>query len=173
MGFTAEELKERQRVASAMMGAWTLSEVRSASENLRSWRLAHPEDEAIVEGGEMLSHASDYAELRDAESRMLGFRGDAGLERERVFVQAEKAHDLAEIAKARRELLLWRWDYPCDREKVNDLLHHLDDQEVLMHVIDRELNTLDDRSLDTAAMPYRDAADLSTGVNQSPVASVA
>ena len=109
------ELEERNRIIRRMMGARTLAEAREAKSAVRAWRAQHPEDDAILSGGEVLSHATDFAELRDAERRALGFRDETGLERERVFVQAERAFTLDEIVHARRELLAWRWKYVCRR----------------------------------------------------------
>lgn len=133
--FSNEEKEERGRLMKRMLAAWTLAEVREASASLRAWMTAHPADTAILEGGEMLSHASDYAELRDAERKSLGFSEEVGQERERVFVQAERALSVGEIATARKQILLWRWNYPCDERTVEDLLRHLDRQEIIAHFL--------------------------------------
>ena len=127
--------EEREQLAHQMNRAWTLAEVRAATAALRTWMEAHPKDLAILDGGEMLSHARDYAELRDAERKSLGFPEEIGRERERVFVQAERAHSLEEIVAARTQILRWCWNYPCDEKIVDDLSRHLDSREMIAQFI--------------------------------------
>ena len=134
------EKKERENVLYLMHYAKTLAQVRQAETALRSWHAAHPDDTNIFSGGEVLSHTKDYAESRDAEGRSLGFKGQKAEERERVFVQANFAQSVAEIAHARKELLLWQWQYPnCDQETVQQTLRFLDRQETLAHVLEDAL----------------------------------
>lgn len=132
---TDQEWADHEHVVGMMLSARTLAECREARTALLAWISAHPEDHGIIDGGESLAHATDYAELFDAERRMLGFNEATGRVRESLFVRAQRAVDLDEITEARRGLLRWRFNYPCDVEKVSETLRYLDREEQLQVVI--------------------------------------
>jgi hypothetical protein len=162
LSLTKEENAERERVSHLMLSARTLAETREATAALLAWREAHPDDTGILCGGEILVNAEEYAELRDMDRRILGFRGEEGQRRERVFVQAERAHDLPEIAQARKDLLLWRWQYECDEQPVDELLRHLDQREMLAHALAQYLTESE------PAEPSRNGT--ANGTGHAPVA---
>lgn len=131
MSLTPQFKQKRQQVINLILVARTGEEVRQATAALRAWMEAHPEDTGILDGGEMLSHAEDAANLREAERKALGLNEEQGRERERVLVAADRAISVAEVIQARADLLRWRWRCPADVPATESYLTHLNQREAL------------------------------------------
>lgn len=62
---------ERERIIEQALSAFTPSEIRHATQELRQWTHTYPQDFGIVDTFEVLSHKQDFAEEREqkAEAR--------------------------------------------------------------------------------------------------------
>lgn len=57
----------RERLHNQVLDATTLAEIADATQALRAWISAHPEDEWLRDGFEQLSLMQDIAEEQEAE----------------------------------------------------------------------------------------------------------
>lgn len=126
MNLTPEQQRERGHVVARMMDAWTLDDVNEARATLQNWLRAHPDDPSILDAGEVMSHAEDFAKERSEESHALGLTDAEHEERERTFQKARRLQDLPEIAAARTALLAWQRRHPTDplTQRYLELLDH-------------------------------------------------
>jgi hypothetical protein len=53
---------ERERIIEQALSAFTLSEIRQATQELQQWTRTYPQDFGIVDTFEILSHKQDFAE---------------------------------------------------------------------------------------------------------------
>ncbi len=62
---------ERERIIEQALNAFTLPEIRQATQELQQWTRTYPQDFGIVDTFEVLSHKHDFAEERkqSTESR--------------------------------------------------------------------------------------------------------
>ena len=67
---TAELNQARERLHNQVMDATTLAEVLTATQALKAWIEAHPEDEWMRDGFEQLSLMQDIAEEQEAERKL-------------------------------------------------------------------------------------------------------
>ncbi len=112
----------RKRLINQMFSANTLAEADAAIEALKQWRQEHPEDIAILDGGEILSHLKDYEEWKLANpeeweaQQEAERRAVAALEPERgrMLQGARNARTFAQLDRAERELFQWVADHPED-----------------------------------------------------------
>jgi len=102
----------RNRLIRQMFSANTLDEANAAIEALKQWRREHPEDMAILDGGEILSHLKDYEEWKLANPEQWEAQQEA--ERGRMLRGARLARTLAQLDRAERELYQWVADHPED-----------------------------------------------------------
>ena len=56
---------EREHIIEQALSAFTLSEIRQATQELQQWTLTYPQDAGIVDTFEVLSHKQDFAEARE------------------------------------------------------------------------------------------------------------
>jgi len=112
----------RENLINQMFSARTLAEAVTAIEAVKQWRQTPPEDYAILDGGEVLSHFKDYEEWKlanpetwaaeqEAERRAIAAHQP---EREQMLRHARAARTLAQLDRAEQELLQWVTDFPED-----------------------------------------------------------
>lgn len=112
----------RKSLISQMFRARTLPEAVAATEALKQWRQEHPEDDGILDGGEILSHSRDYAEWKEANPAEWEAEQEAERraiaahqpERQRMLRDALNARTLAQLDRAEEELFQWNADHPED-----------------------------------------------------------
>lgn len=114
MNLTPEQLRERGHVVFRVMNAWALNDVSEAKSALQDWLRAHPDDPSILDAGEVMSHAEDFARERLEESRSLGLTDAEHEEREQTFRKARRVQDPSETTAVRTALLAWQRRYPAD-----------------------------------------------------------
>ena len=139
MELTQKEAARREQIGKMMFYAHTLSEVKCASDALLAWRQEHPEDFNILNGGEVLAHAEDFANEREAEGIALGLSESERRERERILVQASRVYSVAGVQKARAELLRWLDKCPADQNNAAYSLEHLNRSEALYSELEAAL----------------------------------
>ncbi len=112
----------RKRIIAQRASANTLAEMKAASEAVKQWRREHPEDWAIIDGGEIFSHQMEYAEWKLANPEEWQAqqeeeqRAISALEPERgqMLRGARQARTLAQLDRAEQELFQWAADHPED-----------------------------------------------------------
>ena len=124
----------RKRIIAQRDSANTLAEMKAASEAVKQWRREHPEDWAIIDGGEIFFHQMEYAEWKLANpeewqaQQEKERRAVAALEPERgrTLRDARQARTVAQLDRADQEFFQWIADHPEDLNRDLGILEALE-----------------------------------------------
>ena len=133
----------REQVWAKMQSAFSLEEVRT-TEKLITAYLKRTGDDSITSGGEILSHAKDYALIRQQQARELGLSPQETAQRESLLRSFRGVEEWEELGVIRQACLDWQALHPND-PLLPDCFELLDSKERLANML------LDMESLPQAA----------------------